>query len=114
VLARVTRWRLTLPHEQFGGGLLEKYPQGNSSVAYPTSRTDLWETGGEIPPVYPASKNWLIQMKTDPFIRSRVFTLTPNSDPELELKVPHPGPRTRVFDKLTSPAVLFSLAKKGV
>jgi hypothetical protein len=40
-------------------------------------------------------------------------------DPELELKVPHPGPRTRVFDKLvfdklTSPAVLFSLAKKGV
>jgi hypothetical protein len=30
---------------------------GNSLAAYPTSRTDLWETGGEIPPVYPASKN---------------------------------------------------------
>jgi hypothetical protein len=54
VLAKATRWQPTLPHEQFGGGLLEKYPQGNSPAAYPTSRTDLWATGGEIPPVDPA------------------------------------------------------------
>jgi hypothetical protein len=28
-------------------------------------------------------------------------------------KVPDSRPKTRVFDKLTSPAILFSLAKKG-
>ena len=46
--------RLT-SHVRFGGGPSEKDPDtGTSPAAYPTSRSDLWEPGGEIPPGDPA------------------------------------------------------------
>jgi hypothetical protein len=42
---------------RFGGGPSEKALPlaGTSLAAYPTSRSVLWEPGGEIPPGHPAS-----------------------------------------------------------
>ena len=57
---------------------------GTSLAVYPTSRPDLWGTGGEIPPVYPAQPVTRIGRRT-------AFENGPAADAQVCIVVQTPG-----------------------